>query len=115
MGVAHAVVYMMSSMVAVQWYWHEGGGQEASQKTTPDDAIRWSLWTTIRYHMGTIFFGSFAIALMQLCRILLRLLEKRLRGQSGRSAGRDGDFLLRRVPLHALNALSSLSRNKGTL
>ena len=35
-----------------------------------------SLCRVIRYHLGTIFFGSFIIALIQLIRIVMAIIDK---------------------------------------
>lgn len=36
---------------------------------------------TVRYHIGSLAFGAFIIAVVQLIRIIIEFLEKQLRGQ----------------------------------
>lgn len=75
MGVVHAATIMIVSLVAAQWYWSSPN----DDKSCPSDAIRWSIKTTFLHHIGTIVFGSFLLAVVQFLRLLLRLLENRLR------------------------------------
>ena len=79
MGFVHAVAYMVVALVGVQWYWSTPG----EAKVLPSDPVRWSLTTTLRYHLGTLLIGSFLIAVVQLARILLRMLENRLKKIAG--------------------------------
>ncbi|XP_022315112.2 choline transporter-like protein 1 isoform X1 [Crassostrea virginica] len=41
------------------------------------------IWRIIRYHMGSIAFGSFIIAVVRLARMILAYIQSRLRGKSG--------------------------------
>ena len=36
-----------------------------------------SVWRVFRYHLGTVAFGSFIIALVQLIRLIMKYLEKK--------------------------------------
>ena len=36
-----------------------------------------SVWRLVRYHLGSVAFGSFIIALIQFIRIIMKYLEKR--------------------------------------
>lgn len=74
-GALHASATCLIALVAGQWFWSAPG----DHKYVPVDATRWSVWTMLRYHMGSVFFGSFLIALVQFSRFILNLAEKRLR------------------------------------
>jgi solute carrier family 44 (choline transporter-like protein), member 2/4/5 len=80
-GCVHAATTLIVAFVTVQWFW----STPDDNKTTPDDATRWGIWTTFRYHFGTLVFGSFLIAVVQFMRFLLRLAEKHLRKVMQRS------------------------------
>jgi solute carrier family 44 protein 1 (choline transporter-like protein) len=38
-----------------------------------------SVWRVFRYHLGTVAFGAFIIALVQLIRLIMKYLEKKAR------------------------------------
>lgn len=80
-GCIHAATTLIVAFVTVQWFW----STPDDSKAAPDDATRWGVWTTFRYHFGTLVFGSFLIAVVQLMRFLLRLAEKHLRKVMQRS------------------------------
>lgn len=45
--------------------------------------IAQSFWRLVRYHLGSVAFGSFIIALIQLIRIIMRQVEKKFRSRTG--------------------------------
>ncbi|CAK0824403.1 unnamed protein product [Prorocentrum cordatum] len=47
-------------------------------------ALRTSIWNTTRYHMGSLAFGSFIIALVQFIRYCMKFLEKQARVRKNR-------------------------------
>ena len=47
-------------------------------------AVRYSVWRAIRYHLGTIAFGSLIIAIVQFIRALVMYLEKTSKGKNNR-------------------------------
>ena len=42
-----------------------------------------SLWRLVRYHLGTVAFGSFIIALIQFIRMIMHYIEKKLKKNGG--------------------------------
>jgi hypothetical protein len=52
-----------------------------------------SLWRLIRYHLGSVAFGSFIIALIQLIRMIMQYVEKKLSKKGGPIAGIMGPIL----------------------
>ena len=50
-----------------EWYWTQG--QPESMPVTK------SLWRTVRYHLGTIAFGSLLIAIVQFVRFILEYID----------------------------------------
>lgn len=50
-------------------------------RDVPFFAVTSSLWQVIRHHLGSIAFGSFLIATIRYIRIILELIDKRLRDQ----------------------------------
>lgn len=80
-GCVHAATTLIVAFVTVQWFW----STPDDSKAAPDDATRWGIWTSFRFHFGTLVFGSFLIAVVQFMRFLLRLAEKHLRKVMQRS------------------------------
>ncbi|EGC31065.1 hypothetical protein DICPUDRAFT_57949 [Dictyostelium purpureum] len=57
------------------WYWvHD-------KKDTPFFPVWASLWRVIRYHLGSVAFGSLILAIVQFIRWVLRFLEKKFKGK----------------------------------
>ncbi|XP_033634206.1 choline transporter-like protein 4 [Asterias rubens] len=48
----------------------------------PAVAIASSLWRAIRYHLGSLAFGSLIVTIVQFIRIILEYVEKKLKGSS---------------------------------
>jgi hypothetical protein len=46
-------------------------------KTTLHLTVFESIWRVIRYHLGTVAFGSFIIALVQMIRLIMKYIEKK--------------------------------------
>ena len=42
-----------------------------------------SWWRLVRYHLGTVAFGSFIIALIQFIRMIMHYIEKKLKKHGG--------------------------------
>ena len=78
-GFFHAFSFTTIALCGVQWYWSQPG----DNKDPPHDAIRWSMRTLIIHHLGTLALGSFLIAIVQWCRVVLRLFEGRLKKIAG--------------------------------
>ncbi|XP_071948310.1 choline transporter-like protein 2 isoform X2 [Antedon mediterranea] len=57
------------------WYW------TFHKKDTPTLAVTASFWRAIRYHLGSIAFGSLIIAIIKMIRVFLEYLERKLKGQ----------------------------------
>merc|ERR1711920_203699 len=47
-------------------------------------ALRKSIWNVIRYHMGSLAFGSFIIAVVQFIRYVMMFLEKQAQARKNR-------------------------------
>ena len=73
-GFVHAISFMTLSFCGVFWYWSQPG----SQKST-DAGVFQGLKLTFSYHLGTLAFGSLILAIVQFARVLLSVLENRLR------------------------------------
>lgn len=73
LGFIQAVTFMMLSFCAVFWYWSNPGDDKK-----PEAGVLKALQLTFRYHLGTVAVGSLIIAIIQLLRILMKLLEKRM-------------------------------------
>ncbi|PIK33427.1 putative choline transporter-like protein 2, partial [Apostichopus japonicus] len=54
--------------------------------TKPQDIpafpVVYSLWRSIRYHLGSLAFGSLIIAIIQLIRVILEYVERKLKGKA---------------------------------
>ncbi|XP_070533018.1 choline transporter-like protein 4 [Ptychodera flava] len=55
-------------------------------KDIPVFPVSGSLWRTLRYHLGSIAFGSFIIAVIQLIRAMLDYMDHKLKGSENRVA-----------------------------
>lgn len=75
------------SGTVVSWYFTHTG----KEKGAPREGFFRSMYTYIRYHMGTVAFGSLIIAIVQAIRIVLEYIQR----QYGPNAGRVGRFILR--------------------
>jgi len=66
--VGASVQFIIASSVCM-WYFSQGTGQGAS------GTVRKGVWRLFRYHFGSIAFGSFILAVVQLIRIILSYME----------------------------------------
>ncbi|XP_077986585.1 choline transporter-like protein 2 [Glandiceps talaboti] len=55
-------------------------------KDIPVFPVTASLWRALRYHLGTLAFGSLIIAIIQLIRVMLDYLDHKLKGSENRVA-----------------------------
>lgn len=79
-GFVNAIAYMIVAFCAVFWYWSNPGDDKKPEAGTCTAA-----GLTIKNHLGTLAIGSFIVAVLQVLRILLSLLEKRLQAYAGKS------------------------------
>lgn len=73
-GIINAVGFMIISMCAVFWYFSEPG----DHKSPPLGSVLIAFKTVLRYHLGTIFVGAFLVAFVQILRIILLVVEKKM-------------------------------------
>mmetsp|Transcript_22525 Transcript_22525/g.76592 ORF Transcript_22525/g.76592 Transcript_22525/m.76592 type:complete len:700 (-) Transcript_22525:204-2303(-) len=64
--------YMVTAGAVAQFYWVAG-------KDMPPGPVKKSAYRAIRYHMGTIAFGAFLIAVIQFVRYILEYVDKKTR------------------------------------
>lgn len=72
--------FVIASSVCL-WYFSQGTGQGAS------GTIRKSIYRLIRYHLGSIAFGSLILAIIQMIRLILAYLQaqaKKMQGKQGK-------------------------------
>lgn len=67
----------------VEWYCRDTSDAEQS-KMKPNPVMR-NYWNTLRYHLGSVAFGSFIIAVVQFIRYLFEYLQKQAQGAEKRS------------------------------
>lgn len=72
-GFIHAIGYMTFAFCAVFWYWSNPGDDKQPQ-AGPCKAAG----LTLRYHLGTLALGSMIIAIIQVLRVIMRILEDRM-------------------------------------
>ncbi|XP_062578584.1 choline transporter-like protein 1 isoform X1 [Saccostrea cucullata] len=75
--------FVIASAIAT-WYFKR-------DKSSMGCPILTGIWRVMRYHMGSIAFGSFIIALVRLARLILAYIQSRLRDKSGAVV----DFILK--------------------
>nr|KAG5694576.1 hypothetical protein BaRGS_032521 [Batillaria attramentaria] len=77
--VALGQITLAGAFSSYYWAWNK-----------PDDIpafpLAWSLWRALRYHLGSLAFGSFIIAVVQMIRIILEYLDHKLKGSENRVA-----------------------------
>ena len=59
-----------------------------------------SFWRLVRYHLGSVAFGSFIIALVQLIRIIMQYIERKLAKKGGKFRIQFGQGLLSVEVIH---------------
>lgn len=73
-GVLNAACFMVISLCAVFWYFSEPG----DHKSPPLGSVMIATCTVVRYHLGTIFVGAFIVAVIQILRVILLIVEKKM-------------------------------------
>lgn len=74
----HAVGECVIAGAIASWYWvHD-------KSEMPGSPVASSLWRVIRYHLGSLMFGSLILAIVQFIRFMLALLEKQIKGKEDR-------------------------------
>jgi len=74
----HAVSDCVIAGAIASWYWvHD-------KKDVPRCPVGQSLWRVIRYHLGSLMFGSLILSIVQFIRFLLHQLEKRVHAKENR-------------------------------
>lgn len=74
MAFINAIGFMIVAFCAIFWYWSAPGDNKE-----PKSGVCSAVGFVLGHHLGTIAFGSFIIALVRLVRLLLALLENRMR------------------------------------
>ena len=74
-----ACQHMVIAGAVAGWYFT----RDKSQLSLP---IASSFWRLCRYHLGSVAFGSFIIALVQLIRFIMKYVEKKLSKKPGAGA-----------------------------
>lgn len=76
--------YLVIAHSVGQYYWTRG--LRADMTTFP---VLTGLWVAARYHMGSVAFGAFIVAVIQFVRLLLEYLDRKTkRMQKGNPAAR---------------------------
>lgn len=73
-GLQNALCYMVIALCTTFWYFSNPG----DDKRPPLGAVARAWWITVRYHIGTLAFGSMLVAIVQIVRVMLLLLEKQM-------------------------------------
>ncbi len=69
------------------WYWTEVDGETGKKAYKDKFPVGAALWRAVRYHLGSVAFGSLIIALCQFARTVLEYLDKKSKGaQDGNCA-----------------------------
>uniref|UniRef100_A0A0C9QBN5 Choline transporter-like protein n=1 Tax=Fopius arisanus TaxID=64838 RepID=A0A0C9QBN5_9HYME len=71
------------------WYW------TMNKNDVPFFTVTVSLWRTIRYHLGTVAFGSFLITICRFLRLLLEYIHRQASAQGGDLLGGCAKFIHR--------------------
>ena len=76
-----AMAFFVISGVVIMWFWSASTAEmvgEGKSKSTPALAMKNAFYRMLRYHLGTLLFGSLLIAIIQFVRALLLYVEKQL-------------------------------------
>lgn len=68
MGFFNAIGFMIVCFTTIFWYYSD---LDDAKKAVPSNGVRLSVWWTLRYHLGTLAFGSLIIAIIQFIRFLM--------------------------------------------
>eukprot|EP00755_Sulcionema_specki_P017063 Sspe_Gene.63539::Locus_36528_Transcript_1_2_Confidence_0.667_Length_2853::g.63539::m.63539/K15377/SLC44A2_4_5; solute carrier family 44 (choline transporter-like protein), member 2/4/5 len=76
-----AMAFFVISGVVIMWFWSAStvelvGGEK--EKSTPPLAMKNAFCRMLRYHLGTLLFGSLLIAIIQFVRAVLLYIEQQL-------------------------------------
>mmetsp|Transcript_118473 Transcript_118473/g.206223 ORF Transcript_118473/g.206223 Transcript_118473/m.206223 type:complete len:658 (-) Transcript_118473:306-2279(-) len=84
MGLINAIAFMSIAFVTVMYYFSVPQGR--GDKKIPFCAVGVGAWWTLRYHLGTVAFGSFIIAVIQLIRIAASYIQSKVEQSHGDAA-----------------------------
>ena len=70
-----ALVEMTTAFVITSWYFAPRG--QDGDKQTASSPVRRAFWYSIRYHFGSLAFGSLLIAIIKTIRAVLEYIEQR--------------------------------------
>ncbi len=74
-GLQNAICFQIIALCTVFWYFSNPG----DDKRPPMGAVVRAWCITMRYHLGTLAFGSMLVAIVQTIRIIMALMEERMR------------------------------------
>jgi hypothetical protein len=78
-GFIGAICYMILSICGVFWYWSKPG----DHKTPPFGSVFIATKLVFRYHLGTVALGSLIVAIIQVMRVALAVIEQRMKEVGG--------------------------------
>lgn len=76
MGMWNAMSFMCIAFATTMFYFSDP--HPGKNKKTPPGAVCTGMWWVFRYHLGTIAFGSFIIAIIQLVRIIMAKIQAQI-------------------------------------
>jgi choline transporter-like protein 2/4/5 len=79
-GLLNAICFQCVALCTVFWYFSNPG----NNKTPPLGAVMRAFWIVMRYHIGTLAFGSLIVAIIQTVRVILAIIEYRLKQTAGK-------------------------------
>jgi choline transporter-like protein 2/4/5 len=107
-GVANAVCFMVLAFCGTFWYFSNPG----DDKMPPPGAVIISWCKVIRFHYGTVVFGAFLVALIQIMRVILLIIEKKLSAAAQKNDAVKGIFACLHCYLACLErAMKYISKN----
>ena len=107
-GVANAVCFMVLAFCATFWYFSNPG----DDKAPPQGAVVIAWCKVVRYHYGTVVFGAFLVALIQIVRVILLIVEKKLSAAAQKNNTVKGIFACLQCYLACLErAMKYISKN----
>ena len=85
MGILNAIGFMTIAFVTVFWYFSD---LDDDRKAVPVGGMCRGFWWTLRYHLGTVAFGSFLIAVVQFVRIMFNYFYNKAKGVDQNAASK---------------------------
>lgn len=79
-GFVNAIGYMTLAFCAVFWYWSNPGDDKK-----PEAGACTGFGLTVKNHLGNLAIGSLIVAIIQVLRVMLTLMEKKLEAYAGKS------------------------------